>query len=143
VTADAAEIDRLVNLFFTAFTSGPGCAERLDALRDLFVPQAVITRTCGTEPAIYDIDSFIAPRQTLLEGGTLVDFHEWAVTGRTEIFGDIAHWWGTYAKEGIQNGTPFTGRGTKTIQFIRTTNGWRITAAAWDDERPGLEVPTV
>jgi len=28
----------------------------------------------------------------------------------------------------------------KTIQFIRTSEGWRISAAAWDDERPGLTV---
>lgn len=137
---DEDELNRMVNVFFTAFTSGPGCADRLNALRALFVPQALITRTCGTDPAIYDLDSFIAPRQALLEGGTLVDFHEWAESGHTEIFGDIAHWWGSYAKEGIQNGTPFTGRGMKSIQFIRTTDGWRITAAAWDDERPGLTI---
>ena len=142
MTADTTEIEGLVHLFFTAFTSGPGCAERRATLRTLFVPEAVITRTCGTDPTVYNIDTFITPRQTLLESGTLVDFHEWPVSGRTEIFGDIAHWWGTYAKEGIQNSVPFTGRGMKSIQFIRTTHGWRITAAAWDDERPGLELPT-
>jgi hypothetical protein len=26
------------------------------------------------------------------------------------------------------------------IQFIRT-GGWRISAMAWDDERPGLTIP--
>ena len=139
--ADRGEIEGMVEVFFAAFTSGPDCSGRMDALRRLFVPQAVITRTGGGEPAIYDVDGFIAPRQALLEGGTLVDFSEWALAGRTEVFGDIAHWWGSYAKEGVQDGTPFTGRGMKTIQLIRTTAGWRITAAAWDDERPGLTLP--
>jgi len=30
------------------------------------------------------------------------------------------------------------GRGMKTLQFVRTVTGWRISAAAWDDERDGL-----
>jgi hypothetical protein len=29
----------------------------------------------------------------------------------------------------------------KTIQFVRTADGWRISAAAWDDERDGLSLP--
>jgi hypothetical protein len=135
---DRADLEQIVKAFFSAFTSGEGTAERLDVLRQLFVAEAVIVRTCGGEPAIYTVEDFIAPRQTLLEGGTLVDFHEWPLTGQTQIWGDIAHWWGSYAKEGVQNGEPFTGRGMKTMQFIRTTSGWRISAAAWDDERPGL-----
>ncbi|WP_238157885.1 hypothetical protein [Kribbella voronezhensis] len=102
----------------------------------------MIARTCGLEPEVYSVDEFIAPRAALLTFGDLVDFKEWAVTGRVETFGDIAHWFGSYAKEGVQNGTPFTGRGMKTMQFIRTPDGWRITAAAWDDERPGLTMAT-
>jgi hypothetical protein len=137
---DQEDIEGVVQTFFAAFTSGPDCTERLDALRKLFVPDAVIVRTCGLEPAVYGVDEFIAPRQELLTSGALVDFKEWAVDGRTEVFGDIAHWFGSYAKAGVQDGTPFTGRGMKSIQFIRTSDGWRITAAAWDDERPGLTI---
>ena len=98
-------------------------------------------RTCGGEPVVYDVDGFIAPRQTLLAGGTLTDFSEWELDGRTELFGDIAQHFGGYAKAGVQDGRPFTGRGMKTLQFIRTSAGWRISAAAWDDERDGLSVP--
>ncbi|MFI5712670.1 DUF4440 domain-containing protein [Kribbella sp. NPDC051620] len=137
---DRSELERMVDAFFSAFTSGEGVAARLDVLRQLLIPQAVIVRTCGSEPAVYGVEDFIAPRQALLEGGTLTDFHEWALGGSTEIWGDIAHWWGAYAKAGTQNGEPFTGRGRKIIQFIRTTEGWRISAAAWDDERPGLTI---
>jgi hypothetical protein len=129
-----------VRTFFAAFTSGPDSATRLDALRTAFLPEAVIVRTCGTEPAVYSVDSFIAPRQALLSGGTLLDFSEWELSGRTEVFGDIAQHFCSYAKAGVQNGTPFTGRGKKTVQFIRTAAGWRISAAAWDDEREGLRI---
>src|SRR4051794_7442246 len=88
VAADRAAIAAIVRTFFAAFTSGPDSAARLDALRQAFLPQAVIVRTCGGEPAVYDVDGFIAPRQALLSGGSLLDFSEWELSGRTEVFGD-------------------------------------------------------
>ncbi|TQN45635.1 uncharacterized protein DUF4440 [Humibacillus xanthopallidus] len=140
-TTDQAAIEGMVKAFFGAFASGPGCAERMDRLRGLLLPQAVIVRTCGLEPAVMGVEEFIAPREALLTGGSLTDFREWPVEGRIEVFGDIAHWFGSYAKAGAQDGEPFTGRGMKTIQLVRTTGGWRISAAAWDDERDGLRLP--
>lgn len=137
---DRAAIAGIVRTFFDAFTSGPACTARLDALRQLFLPEAVIVRTCGGEPAVYGVDSFIAPRQELLSSGALTDFREWETSGNTDVFGDIAVRFCSYAKSGVQNGTPFTGRGMKTLQFVRTSAGWRISAAAWDDERDGLAI---
>jgi len=137
---DRAALTEIVRAFFAAFTSGPDSATRLDALRAVFLPGAVIVRTCGGEPAVYDVDSFIAPRQALLASGTLVDFREWELRGHTEVFGDIAQHFCGYAKSWVQDGRPFTGRGMKTVQFVRTPAGWRISAVAWDDERDGLAV---
>jgi hypothetical protein len=140
--ADRSAIAELVRIFFAAFTSGDeaDCAARLGALRSVFLPEAVIVRTGGGEPAVYDVDGFIAPRQALLSGGRLTDFREWELTGQTELFGDIAQHFGSYAKSGVQDGVPFTARGMKTMQFVRTPAGWRISAAAWDDEREGLTI---
>ena len=141
-TADRAIIADIARTFFAAFTSGPGSIDRLDRLRSVFLPDAVIVRTGGGEPAVYGVDSFILPRQALLSGGTLVDFSEWELRGHTEVFGDIAQHFSSYAKAGVQDGTPFTRRGMKTLQFVRTPDGWRISAAAWDDERDGLTIDT-
>jgi hypothetical protein len=141
VEDDRAAIARIVRTFFAAFTSGPGVAARLDALREVFLPEAVIIRT-GGEPVIYSVDSFIAPRRALLTGGALVDFAEWELSGHTQVFADIAQHYCSYAKSGVQDGIPFTGRGMKTLQLIRTSTGWRISAAAWADERAGLTVDT-
>jgi hypothetical protein len=137
---DIEEIEGLVRVFFDAFTSGPGTASRMARLRSILLPEAVITRTCGLEPVVYGVEGFIAPREEMLSSGTLVDFSEWPLSGRTDLFGDIAHWFGGYAKSGRQEGAPFTGRGMKSLQFVRTSDGWRISAAAWDDERDGLAI---
>ena len=135
--ADRAAIAGLVQTFFAAFVSGPDAAARLGRLREILLPQAVIVRTCGLEPAVYDVESFIEPRAQLLAGDRLIGFREWEVSGRTEVFGDIAQHFCSYAKSGVQDGVPFTGRGMKTFQFVRTGAGWRVSAAAWDDVRAG------
>jgi hypothetical protein len=140
VSADQEAIAGVVCTFFAAFTSGPDSAARLDELRGIFLPEAVIVRTCGSEPVVYGVDSFIAPRQALLSGGVLEDFSEWELSGHTEVFGDIAQHFASYAKAGVQDGTPFTARGMKTLQLVRTSAGWRISAAAWDDEREGVQI---
>lgn len=135
---DREAIAEVVRAFFDAFTSGTDSAARLDRLRRLFLPGAVVVRTCGAEPLLHDVDAFIAPRQALLSGGTLLDFREWELEGDTIVFGDLASHVCSYAKSGVQDGTPFTGRGMKVLQLVRTSAGWRISAAAWDDERDGI-----
>jgi hypothetical protein len=132
--AERAAIGQIIATFFAAFTSGPESVERLDALRAVLLPQALIIRAGVGEPAVYDVDGFIAPRQALLAGGTLVDFSEWEVDGETRIVADIAQHICRYAKSGVQDGIAFTGRGTKMMQFIRTVGGWRISAVSWADE---------
>ncbi|MFG1609576.1 DUF4440 domain-containing protein [Actinoplanes sp. NPDC049265] len=130
MTTDHDEIAAIVRTFFAAFSTDEGVAERMAALRALFLPRAVVIRTCGGEPTVYDVESFIAPREAMLTDGRLTDFREWAGAGHTDLYGDIAHHFCAYGKTG--------GRGMKSLQLVRTGAGWRISAAAWDDER----VPT-
>ncbi|GAA4122849.1 hypothetical protein GCM10022415_27310 [Knoellia locipacati] len=130
-----AEIAHVLRTFFSAFTSGPDVAERLTDLHDLFLPGATIV-IAGDTPTVLDVDRFITPRLALLTDGRLSHFHEWEESGHTEVSGSIAHHWCTYAKAGEQEGLAFTGRGHKTVQLVRTTDGWRISALAWEDEQP-------
>ena len=134
-TSDESAIGALVGAFFSAFTSGPDAAARLDDLRRIMLPGATVVRTCGLPAEVYDVESFIAPRLALLTSGEISEFEEWPEPGRVDVFGDIAHWWGAYAKRWRAAGVTHTGRGMKTMSFVRTDDGWRISSAAWDDER--------
>ncbi|WP_141779068.1 DUF4440 domain-containing protein [Nocardioides albertanoniae] len=136
--SDRTAVEDLVRGFFSAFTSGPDVAARLDELRRIMIPGATVVRTCGMPVEVYDVESFIAPRLALLTGGEVTDFEEWPEPGRVEIFGDIAQWWGAYGKRWRVDGELHTGRGMKTMSFVRTAEGWRISSAAWDDERESV-----
>lgn len=127
-------IESLVTEFFAAFTTAPDLDVRLDRLRAMFLPGARIVSMAGPSLAAYDVDEFIEPRRALLSGDCFTEFSEWPTSGRVDVFGDVAHWFGHYAKQGVQDDVPFTGRGGKSIQFVRTDGTWLISGAAWDDE---------
>lgn len=72
----------------------------------------------------------------LLSSPAFTDFTERATAGRMDVFGDVAHWFGSYTKSWTERGTSRHGRGAKSIQLVRVANAWRISALAWDDARP-------
>jgi hypothetical protein len=127
------EIDVVTAEFFDAFDNRGGKAADVARIRRLVLPGGVIVMT-GPEFTVYTVDEFIEPRQRLLTDGRLVEFSEWETSERTEIAGHIASRFGEYRKSGILDGEPFEGGGTKTIQFVRTSEGWRIAAFAWYDQ---------
>ncbi|MFB6889856.1 DUF4440 domain-containing protein [Kitasatospora sp. NPDC056327] len=127
-----AEIDRLTAEFFGAFDNRDGKAADVARIRRLMLPQGVIVSTAPTF-TVYSVEEFIAPRERLLADGRLVGFAEWETSERTEIAGDIASRFGEYRKAGVLDGEVYEGGGTKTIQFVRTADGWRISAFAWHD----------
>ena len=68
VTDDRSQIEEIVRTFFAAFSSGPDLEARLEGLRAVLLPEALVVRTCGV-PASYDVDGFIDPRRELLTSG--------------------------------------------------------------------------
>ncbi|MBK3494158.1 hypothetical protein JFL43_04645 [Viridibacillus sp. YIM B01967] len=70
-----------------------------------------------------------------------MNFKEEEVYEITEIFGNIAHRFSLYRKIGVLAGEAFDTMGMKTMQFIRTPCGWKISSIAWDDEKIGLAIP--
>jgi hypothetical protein len=130
-----AELDELIRLFFSAFTNTGG-PPRTDRIHEVFIPQGTVISQTGDQSVVYDLDSFIAPRQQILTDGTLTEFSEWEVSERTEIYRAIAHRFSEYRKSGIHEGERFEGGGHKTSQFVRTPAGWRISSIAWEDDDP-------
>ncbi|MCZ0991393.1 nuclear transport factor 2 family protein [Streptomyces diastatochromogenes] len=126
------EIDAVTAEFFGAFDNRGGKPADVARIRRLVLPSGVIVMT-GPDFTVYTVDEFIEPRRQLLSDGRLTEFSEWETSERTEIAGDIASRVSEYRKSGILKGEPYEGGGTKTLQFVRTPEGWRIAALAWYD----------
>jgi hypothetical protein len=83
----------------------------------------------------------VRERQAAVGAGGLTSFEETELSETTELFGNIAHRFSPYRKRGVTDRGRIDVRGAISTQFIRTAEGWRISSMAWDDERPGVELP--
>jgi hypothetical protein len=125
-------IDALSAHFYEAFSNGDGAPD-VDRLYDIFLPQARIVKNTGGAPVVYDLKGFAEPRRAILSDGTLRRFREYETAEETAIFQNIAHRFSRYRKtwedaEGVKHGA-----GAKSMQFVRTVDGWKIAALVWDD----------
>jgi hypothetical protein len=147
MTADIAheavkrELDALASAFFEAVSFEPSGAPPYQNIHGLFIPAGLLIKNTASTPEISTIAQFIAPRQALVNSGELTRFKEWELSETTQIFGNIAQRYSAYGKAGTQDGKAFEARGVISTQFVRTPQGWKMSAMAWDDERPGLSLP--
>ncbi len=131
---DEIAIDDLTAVFFSAFTNRGGAMPNVDSLYEVFIPEARIVKNIDGSPEIYDVAGFIEPRRAVLTDGSLQDFSEEEFSANTVIFGNIAQRFSRYRKSWTAGGEKFEGGGAKSIQFVRTPQGWRIASLVWDDE---------
>jgi hypothetical protein len=136
------EIAAIMGRFLAAVSFPAGARPSYDDLHDLFVDGARLVKNSGSAPEISSLDQFIAARVETIDDGRLTSFEEVEIAAITEVFGNVAHRLSSYQKRGTTDGAPIDARGAISTQLIRTPQGWRITSMAWDDERPGLELPS-
>ncbi|WP_411884620.1 hypothetical protein [Polaromonas sp. YR568] len=135
------ELDALAAAFFEAVSFEPGATPPYQNIHGLFIAAGLLIKNTASTPEISTVAEFIAPRQALVDSGALTRFKEWELSETTHIFGNIAHRYSAYGKAGTQNGKDFEARGVISTQFIKTPEGWKMSAMAWDDERPGQALP--
>ena len=131
--ADGLLIDKLTCTFFSIFTNKEKIPD-LELIHKVCVPETLFICKKGLEQDIYNLQSFLAPRRQLLSDGTLTGFEEKETYHETKITGNIAQRFSHYEKSGVLQGASFRESGHKLFQFIRTQQGWRISAVSWEDK---------
>jgi ketosteroid isomerase-like protein len=137
----AEQFAAVVDAFFAAVSFHEGSTPAYERLRELVVPGGQLIKNSGDAPEVATVDEFIQSRQALVDSGELTSFAEFETHAITEVFGGVAHRMSTYGKHGVANGASFTAVGVITTQFVLTPVGWLISSMAWDDARPGLDIP--
>ena len=135
------ELKRLTSEFFAAVSFEAGKRPSYERIHGLFVAGGLLIKNSGSAPEISTVHQFIEPRQASVESGELTQFSEVEISGVTQVFGNVAHRFSAYAKSGALKSAVFRARGMVSTQFVLTPAGWRISAMAWDDERPGVSLP--
>jgi hypothetical protein len=141
LTVVKSEIDDVIAKFFRAVSFESGETPPYQNIFSLFVEPGLLIKNSATTPEISSVRQFLEPRQAMVATGELTRFRESELAETTEIFGNVAHRFSAYAKSGTLKGVSFEARGMISTQFILTPEGWKMSAMAWDDERPGLSIP--
>lgn len=132
---DLAAVDSLVSRFFAVFDNRSGRIPRASEFEALFASSALIATHTGGIPHVAAPLAFVEPRVTLLTSGSLADFHEWETECHTEILGSLAVRRSRYSKQGVLDGKPYEGAGTKYFHFARQGDAWRIVFVSWIDDQ--------
>jgi RimJ/RimL family protein N-acetyltransferase len=134
ISMDKFLIDHLTNSFFKLFSNIDGRPVNLDLIFDLCLVETIIIKKSGLNSEVYNLRTFIEPRQKILSDGTLTSFEEREVAEETKIIGGMAQRFSRYDKKGCFCGKDFKQSGNKFFQFVKTTEGWKMNAVIWEDD---------
>lgn len=142
---DPTDIGAVIDAMY-AMISGPAGPRDWTLQAEVFHPEARQMRTwlsddgrpqikiMGQADYRTDVEPFFAANP----------FYEVEIARKIDVFGNMAHVWSAYeAKTSPDDPTPER-RGINSIQLFRETDGrWRIISMIWDNERPGLDLPSL
>ncbi len=134
LTADLFHLHTLTTNFYNLFSNKNNPVVGLPNIYKLCIETCVIIKADAPDVRVYNLQSFIEPRQELLSKGLLTDFTEEELMHETHVFGLLAQRHSVYHKAGILNGEIYKGRGHKMFQYIKTGGRWQIQAMSWMDE---------
>ncbi|MDH5541018.1 MAG: hypothetical protein OEY03_16585 [Rhizobacter sp.] len=131
------EVDRKAADFFNAVSFEAGELPRFDALHGLFIGRGLLINNSAEATVVFTVDEFIGSRRAGFSADAVSRYRVTELSQTTEVFGGIAHRASGFVRSGVKAGQAFEVRGMIFMQFVQTPAGWRISAAAWDDQRPG------
>ena len=129
---------------FYAIISGPAGPRDWSRERAILHPQARLMRT-GADDAgrpwirVMTLDEYIADTASFFAAD---DFHEIEVARRVDRFGNWAHVRSVYEARRSPGDPELLKRGVNSIQLFHDGEHWRVVSVLWDNERPGVEVPS-
>ena len=128
-----ASLDSFIARFFGAFDNRDGRVPTRAEIDALFIKNAVILQRVGDKTAVMSVAEFADPRVALLTSGRLQDFSEWETANTTQMFSNFAIRTSKYAKQGLLDSQPYSGRGTKLFQLANLDGEWRVASLCWFD----------
>ncbi|GAA4035109.1 hypothetical protein GCM10022281_14270 [Sphingomonas rosea] len=136
--AEEAAVRRAVADVY-AVISGPAGSKRDWArMRTLFTPDARLYAVGRNGLSGGSLEDYIAKGGPMLEK---VGFTERELTGRVQMYGNVAQVWSSY--HGTSTDGTVNVRGINSFQLARDPMGtWRVHSILWQQERPDLKIPT-
>lgn len=138
---DLETIDLLTRNLYSAISFTLGKHPDLNRLKGLFLPPGKLINNNEENPLVWDVEAFAEIYRHQIAAGEVASFAEEEITGRTEIFSNIAHRFSTYQARIQAGDSEAVILGINSIQFIKTGGAWRVVSIVWNDQKEDLPIP--
>ena len=89
-------IEVVINSLYKSISFKKGERPDLDKLKNLFLDEARLIRTTKDSYEVMSVDEFISNFNTQLDAGAFIEFREYEIKKKIDMFGGIAHVFSTY-----------------------------------------------
>ncbi len=139
---DVGTLDGILKAFYDVISGPAGQPRQWSRDRSLYIPHvqfvSLSTDSSGAIRAgVMDHQSFVDQSN---EGLVRRGFFETEIHRVAHRFGNVVHVFSTYEMRERLDG-PVIGRGINSVELFWDGTRWWISAAQWDDERPGNPIP--
>jgi len=106
----------------------------------IFAPGARMVRVTDDGIFEFDLQSYRANLEAMIDSGSLPSFWESEIWRDTQQFGEVAHVLSAYEARRSKNGD-VVNRGVNSIQLFRRNDQWLISAMLWRREGKSVRIP--
>jgi hypothetical protein len=138
---DPASAEDVVRSLYDLVSSGPSAPPDWEAVRELFLPEAVIVlRTTREALTVFSVDGFLQDFRAFYESPDVTEngFRETVLDLRATKVGDIAQAWVLYEAR-VPGGRG--NRGLDAFLLVRRGDRWQVAAVTNEVPMPGRPVP--
>lgn len=134
-------IDLVLKSLYESISFKKGDRPDLQQLKNLFVNEARLIRTAKDNHEIMSVDDFINNFNTQLDAGAFIEFREYEIKRKIDMFGAIAHVFSTYQTEYETPGGKSETKGINSIQLIEVSDDWKVINIFWYNEDGENKIP--
>jgi hypothetical protein len=131
------DLDAIIAAMYEAVCFEPGTRPDWKLESEIFAPGARLVRINDDGVFEFDLDSYMADFEAMIDSGVMPSFWEGELWRETRQFGDMAHVLSAYETRRTRNGAVLN-RGVNSIQLFRRDGRWWISAMIW--RREGRDV---
>ena len=134
-------IEVVIKSLYDSISFKKGDRPDLQKLEKLFVDGARLIRTTKDSHEIMNVDDFINSFNTRIDAGDFIEFREYEIKNKIEMFGRIAHAFSTYETDFETPGEKLNSRGINSIQLIEMNGEWKVINIFWYNEDDENKIP--
>ena len=133
------DLDAVIAAMYDTVCYEAGGRPEWERQGEIFAPDARLVRVTDDGVFEFDLDSYRADLDAMIDSGQMPSFWEAEIWRETHLFDDVAHVLSAYETRRARGGE-IVNRGVNSIQLFRRDGHWWISAMLWRREGRSVRI---